>query len=526
MRCTEILKVSQEKGVDGRVWLRGRTVLALAVLTAIAGGAAAWGAMESGVLTPPSESTAASASASDMPNGLRRDELDKLNRALELIGNRFIQQADRKALIDGALQGMVESLGDPYSVYMSSEEAEKFSDTTQGAFTGIGADLKKENGMIVVEAPMKGSPAERAGLQPRDVLLMVNGESLQGLSLLEAAEKIRGPKGTKAKLKVLRPGVKETLELELVRDRISLETVKAQVTPDGIGWLVISQFTMNTPAHVADELKAMEAKGMKALVIDVRNNPGGMTDSVHKTASQFIPEGKPIVRYEYSDGRTVEELSLGNAPAFGKPYPIIVLMNKASASSAEILAGALRLSAGAVLVGENTYGKGTVQISYGDELGDGSLMKLTVYKWLLPDGTWVDRKGIVPDVSVAQPDYWLAFKLPRDRVLKRDNSGEDVKNLQVILEGVGLPADRKDGLFNESTEQALKAFQLREGLPATGEADEKTADRLEESLYAELQKSENDLQLQAALDKARGMIGMASAAAGRILSPTVEYVGG
>jgi carboxyl-terminal processing protease len=172
------------------------------------------------------------------------------------------------------------------------------------------------------------------------------------------------------------------------------------------------------------------------------------------------------------------------------------------------LAGALKQSAGAVLVGETTYGKGTVQISYDHELGDGSLVKLTVFKWLLPDGTWIDHKGIEPDVKVAQPDYWLALKLPRDRALKRDDTGEDVKNLQTILEGIGFSVDRKDGYFSESTERALKAFQEREQLPVSGQADEGTADRLEEVLYSELQKPENDWQLQAALEKARELAGI------------------
>ncbi|WP_241158300.1 S41 family peptidase [Cohnella candidum] len=505
------------------MWVRGRTVLALAVLAAIAGGAATWGAVQAGGLTPTAIMPVTSVKGIDSPDGLRQEELDKLNKALDLIGDHYMVPADRRALIDGALQGMVESLGDPYSVYMSSEEAGKFTDTTQGAFTGIGADLKKENGMIVVDSPMKDSPAERAGLQARDVLLMVNGESLQGLSLSDAAAKIRGPKGTKAKLKVLRSGAKEPIELELVRDRIPMETVKAQLGEDGIGRLSISQFSMNTPVQVEDELKAMETKGMKALVVDLRNDPGGMTDSVEKIASLLVPAGKVIVQYEYNDGHRVQALSQAK-PDQAKTYPILVLINKASASSAEILAGALRQSAGAVLVGETSFGKGTVQISYGDDLGDGSLLKLTVFKWLLPDGTWIHHQGIEPDLKVAQPDYWLAFKLPRDRVLKRDETGEDVKNLQNILEGVGFPADRKDGYFSEATEQALRSFQQQEGLTVTGTVDEKTADRLEEALYGELQKPENDKQLQAALDKARSMIGLTSA--GRNFSPSVEYVGG
>jgi carboxyl-terminal processing protease len=251
----------------------------------------------------------------------------------------------------------------------------------------------------------------------------------------------------------------------------------------------------------------MEASGLKALVIDVRNNPGGMTEAVQQIAGLLVPRGKMIVQYEYGDGRKVRELSEGPL-AEGKPYPIVVLINEGSASSAEILAGALKQSAGALLVGEKTYGKGTVQISYSEEFGDGSAVKLTVYRWLLPDGTWVHNRGIEPDIPVMQPDYWLAYKLPRDRVLRKDQTGEDVKNLQMILEGVGFSPDRKDGYFSEATEAALKAFQEREGLPVTGETDEATAERLEEVLFSELQKPENDRQLQKALEQARELAGM------------------
>ncbi len=489
------------------VWLRGRTVLALMVLTAIGGGAAVYFALTAGGLAPPAEASVMARSDRSAPEGLRQEELDKLNKALELIGSRFLLPADRNKLIDGALHGMVEALEDPYSVYMSREEAEHFTETAEGSFTGIGADLKRENGLIVVEAPLRDSPAEKAGLQPHDVILTVNGESLQGLSLSEAVAKIRGPKGTKAKLKVLRSGFSTPLDLELVRDVIPVETVKAQFGQDGIGLIAITQFTLNTPARVEEELEALEARGLKALVIDVRNNPGGMTDAVQQIASLFVPGGKTIVQYEYGDGKHMPEPSTGPAGE-GKPYPIVVLVNKSSASSAEILAGALQQSAGAVLVGETTYGKGTVQVSYGDELGDGSLVKLTVYRWLLPDGTWIHHRGIEPDIAAAQPEYWMAYKLPRDRILKKDETGEDVKNLQLILEGVGLPADRKDGYFSEATERALMAFQLREGLPVTGQTDEATANRLEEVLYSELKKPENDRQLQTALDQARELAGL------------------
>ncbi|MCD9022344.1 S41 family peptidase [Cohnella silvisoli] len=487
------------------MWFRGRTVVAMIVLTAIAAGMVTYIFLELpswGYLTPNTQRGVASPNSSD---GLQQGELDKMNKALSLIEQRYLLSTDRSRLLDGAIQGMVESLHDPYSVYKSEEEAEKFNDTLQGAFTGIGANLRVDHGAIVVEEPIRGSPAEKAGLKPMDILLSVNGESLQGLTLSEAVSKIRGPKGTKAKLRIQRSGSSEPLDLELVRDRIDLETVHAEVDSDGIGHLRINQFNEDTSVQVANALRTMEISGLKALVIDVRDNPGGLLKSVVEIADQLLEKGKPIVQSESRDGNRKVDYANNGAKADMR-FPIVVLMNKGSASSAEILAGALKQSANAVLVGETTYGKGTVQVPFNDILGDGSIVKLTVNKWLLPDGTWVHEKGIAPDVAVAQPEYFLASRLPRDLILKYDSTGEAVKNLQNILAGVGFPADRNDGYFSQATKTALEAFQTRESLPITGEVDAATAQRLEEVLYVNLQNPDNDKQWQVALDKAKELL--------------------
>lgn len=487
------------------MWYRGRSLFAVMVLTAIAASMVTYTVVKLPDWALQPSATEAGASPAGSAEGWSQEDLGKLNKALGLIEQRYMQDIDRSQLLDGAVQGMVESLRDPYSVYKSKEEAQKFSDALQGAFTGIGAELKIENGTVVVDAAIKGSPAERAGLQPRDVLLSVNGQSLHGVTLSEAVSKIRGPKGTKAKLKILRAGAAEPLELEMVRDRIDLETVHADLGEDGIGHLSINQFTYDTSAEVADELRAMEAKGLKALVIDVRDNPGGILQSVLEVSEQFVEKNKPILMNEYRDGHHKTEYAVKGLEQ-KKPYPIIVLINKGSASAAEILAGALKQSANAVLVGDTTYGKGTVQVSYDKELGDGSLVKLTVYKWLLPDGTWIHQKGINPDLAVSQPDYFLASRLPRDQVLRFDMTGEAVKNLQNILEGVGFLPDRKDGYFSEHTRRAVEAFQESEHLAVNGEVDAGTAEKLEEKLYVNLQNPRYDTQLQAALDKARELI--------------------
>ncbi|WEK53863.1 MAG: S41 family peptidase [Candidatus Cohnella colombiensis] len=487
------------------MWFRGRTVLAFMVLTAIATGSIVYMVMSfPGLMSSSSEPRVSSPIVSG-EQGFTQNEFNKLNRAFEFIRKQYYIDTKRSTLIDGAIQGMVESLDDPYSIYKTEAEAEAFTDVLQGAFTGIGAELTSENGAIVVQSAIRSSPADRAGLLSGDELLSVNGQSLLGLSLVDAATLIRGPKGTKAKLKVRRDGVSEPIDLELVRDRIDLETVHSERTDDGIGYIAINQFTFDTAEQVSIELKALEKLGIHALVIDVRDNPGGIVQSVEAVAELFIVKGKPIMQVAHRSGKTVIETA-DKGIAIAKPYPIIVLMNQGSASAAEILAGALKQSAGAILIGETTYGKGTVQVSNNEDLGDGSIIKLTVSKWLLPDGTWVNKIGIAPDIVVAQPEYFLASQLPRDKVLKYDTTGDAVRNLQLILAGVGFPADRQDGYFSIGTRIALKKFQNEQVLPESGEVTRDTAQRLEEMLYAVIHNPLKDEQLQVAYEQARALI--------------------
>ncbi|RUS43074.1 S41 family peptidase [Cohnella sp. AR92] len=491
---------------------RGRTVLAIAVLTALTTSVATIGALGLSGNTNWSLASGFSSGSNkesgSESEGLRKAEMEKLNRAFELINDKYLQKFEREKLLDGAIQGMVGALGDPYSAYYSSADASKFADSVQGTFTGIGARLDIIEGAVVVERVMKGMPAERAGLKPGDILLSVNGDSLDSLSISETVAKIRGPKGTKAKLEVKRIGVDELLELELVRDRIVEETVGSEIGADGIGYLWISQFTFDTPKLVADELQDMENSGMRALILDVRDNPGGVLTSVEEVAKQFIPAGKTIVVEENNLGQQEKVVSTGTESPTGPiNYPLVVLMNGGSASASEILAGALKQSAGAILVGSQSYGKGTVQISYENELGDGSLLKLTVSKWLLPDGTWLNGKGIRPDVAVSMPDYYYVSVLTRDKVLKKDESSDEVRKLQIMLAGAGYSPGREDGYFSDATELAVRAFQRDSNMAETGVVDNATAERLEDALNLRIQKLENDPQWQEARAQALQKLG-------------------
>ncbi|WP_442602659.1 S41 family peptidase [Paenibacillus sp. KN14-4R] len=473
---------------------KGRTVLVFVLI----------GMLTSAVLTMMIvDSTAKSfvsghaASTSSDGSKLTSKDLTKLSSAYKLIEEQFYTKVDHDKLVDGAINGMLGSLEDPYSVYMDAQEAKKFEESISSSFQGVGAEVTQEEGKVVVVAPIKGSPAEKAGIHANDVILSVNGEKLDGLTLNQAVMKIRGAKGTQAKIEVMRAGVNTPILFTIVRDNIDVETVEAMMLDQGIGRIDIHQFSSNTAKRFLDELSKLEKKGMKGLIIDVRNNPGGLVNVVTEILNPFLEKDKTILQVETRDGS--KEATLSKGP--GKSYPVTVLMNKGSASASEILAAALQENIHAKLVGETSFGKGTVQMTFGKELGDGSNMKMTVFKWLTPNGNWIHKKGITPDIAVDQPAYFKAAPLSKKDVLKADTTGDDVKNLQLMLSGLGFKMDRTDGYFSSKTEATVKEFQQANGLPANGTVDAATASKIEKKLLEEARKPENDSQLKAAKEE-------------------------
>lgn len=432
-------------------------------------------------------------------SGLQEKESWKLGTALSLIESNYYEAVDRDKLIDGAVNGMMEALGDPYSNYMGKETAEKFEESIEGSFSGIGAEVSSDNGKVVVVSPIKGAPAEKAGIQAKDIILSVNGESLDGLELNDAVAKIRGPKGSKATLKVQRTGSAVPLEFVITRDDVKLETVYATMEKDGVGVIEVTQFSMNTAERFKEELASLEKQGMKGLVIDVRNDPGGVLQRVIEMAELFVPKGKAIVQVDEKG----KPLDIYNSKGSSKDYPVVVLMNKGSASASEILAGALQQSAGAKLIGENSFGKGTVQTSFEKELGDGSLLKITIAKWLTPDGTWIHGKGIKPDIAVAQPDYFSVAPINKSVTLQYNMNSSDVKSAQTMLDGLGYKPGRKDGYFDTGTKNAVKKFQTASKLKATGIIDAKTAESLELALIKVIQDPANDNQRNKGIEEVR-----------------------
>lgn len=477
------------------MYFKGRTVFTFVLMTMIASVLVTL-TMADRWLQPHEEKSGAAVAAAAAGDGsayrLGKDELNKLNAVIELIETKYYEDVDRDDLLDGAISGMMEALDDPYSVYMEKDVAQHFSESIEGSFTGIGAEVTLENGKIIVVSPIKGSPAEHSGLLAKDELISVNGVSLEGLSLQEAVAKIRGPKGTKAKLVVKRSGFTEPIQLVLIRDDIDVETVYSTIRPDGIGVIEIRQFSLNTAKRFKDELEKLEDQGIKGLVLDVRNNPGGVLPVVIEISQLMMKEGSTVVQVEDRNGNREKTLAKGGEQ---KAYPIAVLTNKGSASASEILAGALQEAAGAAVIGEQSFGKGTVQVSYNKALGDGSLVKMTIAKWLTPDGNWIHEKGIKPDIAIEPPDIYTVARLNLQKTLKPDSYSEQVRSAQIMLHGLGYEPKREDGYFGEETVDAVKKFQSEHSLPVTGEIDGKTAETLEKAVIKWIQNKENDTQL-------------------------------
>lgn len=425
-------------------------------------------------------------------------DLEKIEEVYQTIKEHYVFEVDEEELIEGAIRGMVSTLEDPYSEYLDEEAARHLQESLSSSFEGIGAEVTMQDGRVTIVAPIKDTPAERAGLRPLDQIISVNGESLEGLNLFEAVLKIRGPKGSVAELEIVRPGVAQSFKVSVVRDEIPIETVYSQllaVQGKKIGWIQITSFGENTAQRFSEELEKLEKSRMDGLIIDVRGNPGGYLEAVRQIGQMLVPYESVITEIEDRHGERIVYRSTLKDP---KPYPITMLIDKGSASASEILAAALQEAGHYKLVGQATFGKGTVQNTVG--LEDESQLKITIAKWLTPNQNWINEKGVQPDVEVSQPDYFYATYVSSEPELKRDMNNEQVRNLQIILQGLGYEPGRVDGYFSKETEQAVKSFQADHDLKVTGSVNQPTAEAINEELLTKVRDPRHDRQLQKAVE--------------------------
>lgn len=306
------------------------------------------------------------------------------------------QDISDQELFYGSIRGMVSSLGDPYTVYMTPAESNEFNNDLAGTFEGIGAEVGMRDNIVTIVSPLDDMPAKKAGLMAGDKIYEIDGEIATDFTVDQAVKKIRGPKGTDVTLTIFREGLKEPKKITITRGTIIVKSVKGELRKDGLYMIRISSFGDDTERLFDQEVaKVIELKP-KGIILDLRNNPGGYLQGAVTIASEWIDKG-PIVIEKYDENNLENYLPEGVARL--KNFPTVVLINGGSASAAEIVAGALKDHEKATLVGETSYGKGSVQNLI--PLDDGSALKITIAKWLTPTGESIDKAGIKPSIEVS-----------------------------------------------------------------------------------------------------------------------------
>ncbi|WP_146818642.1 S41 family peptidase [Alkalibacillus haloalkaliphilus] len=434
---------------------------------------------------------------SDVQEGLG-EEFTKIQQVISTLDEYYIHEVDVDSLYEGAIEGVVSSLDDPFSEYMDAEMTEQFQQQLESSFEGIGAEVTQREGHITIISPLADSPAEESGIRPNDRILAVDEESVEDYTVNEAVQLIRGEKGTDVVLTIDRPGEDEPFDISITRDTIPLVTVRPHVEETNgqtVGVLEIRSFGEGTAEEFAEELAYLEDEvGIDGLVLDVRGNPGGLFDAVENVLTHFM-DGEET--YVYTDRHDMEPEPSTLDGQGVKDYPISVLINEGSASASEILAAALNEVNGYEVVGETTFGKGTVQQTMPL---DGGMLKMTVFDWLTPDGNRIEGEGVDPTIEQRQPEYFYSTLIQSEEPLEYDMNNSEVRKLQLMLEGLGYEIDRTDGYFDDNTVEVVEQFQSDEGLEVTGVVDEPTEERIEELILDAVMEPENDLQLQRAIE--------------------------
>ena len=343
-------------------------------------------------------------------------ELLKLGEAYDILLEEHVDHEviEPDQLADGAIRGLLAALDDPHASYLTAEQHSREQEGYRGYFEGIGAQVTLTDAGLTVIAPIPGAPAEAAGIRPGDLILAVDGESIDGLGLIEAVNLIRGPRGTDVTLLVRHAGSMENESITVTRGRIPIESTAFRMLDDGIGHLWIYSFSNTTEREVRTALEQFEDAEGQGLVLDLRNNPGGLLDAVINVTGLFL-DGGPILYEIDAEGDRIDHQAGKGGPAL--TIPMVVLVNEYSASASEILAGAIKAAGRAPLVGMTTFGKGSVNITR--ELSDGSAIYFSIRRWYLPDGAQIEGQGVTPDIEIQADVQTLPIPPEDDVVLRR-----------------------------------------------------------------------------------------------------------
>jgi carboxyl-terminal processing protease len=348
------------------------------------------------------------------------EELKTFSEILNQVQKHYVDETKAKDLIQGAIRGMLSTL-DPHSAYMTPEMYKEMQVETKGEFGGVGIQIGVKDNRLAVIAPIEGTPAYRAGIKAGDFIVKVNDDSTKDLTLMDAVQKMRGPKGSKVSLTIQREGTPDPLVFTLVRDTIKIESVKSRVM-ENLGYVRLTQFQEATGKDFAKAIKQFKEQKVQGAILDLRNNPGGLLTAAVDVSEQFLPSGKLIVYTKSREGKKDEWMAKSRDQL--EDLPVIILVNEGSASASEIVAGALQDWGRAVIVGTTSFGKGSVQTIL--TLGDGSGLRLTTAKYYTPKGRSIQSTGITPDIVVKLPPQVVA-KATDNKMGERESDQKSVK---------------------------------------------------------------------------------------------------
>jgi carboxyl-terminal processing protease len=417
------------------------------------------------------------------------EDLKVFTQALELVKRNYVEDPDSRELIQGAIRGMVSSL-DPHSSYMNERSFKEMNMDIKGEFQGVGIQIGMKKQQLTIIAPIEDTPGFRAGLAAGDKIMKVNDEWVRDMTIEQAVDKMRGPKNTQVRLLIFREGWDKPKEFKITRAVIKVLSVKSEMLDDDIGYIRIIQFQGKTAMELEKALKKLEAKGIKKLVLDLRNDPGGLLDASVEVSGKFLPKDSLVV---YIQGRkkTDRKDFLSRGSGAPREFPMVVLVNAGSASASEIVAGALQDTKRAVIVGMQTFGKGSVQTVFALKSGG---VRLTTAKYYTPSGRSIQNVGITPDIEVKLPTvkeakegstdslHMIVREKDLERHLKNDmekeksteENGKTPANDDFMLEVT--PKDKKDDIQIQKAIEILntasKAEDVFKSIPVSAKKEE------------------------------------------------------
>ncbi|MET0785687.1 MAG: S41 family peptidase [Paenisporosarcina sp.] len=429
-------------------------------------------------------------------------DIPAINEAYARILKSSVHPVKSELLVEGALRGMAETLKDPYSRYMTEEEAKSHKESLADERVGIGLEVMESNGRFIVVTPVKESPAAKAGVKPYDEIVRVNGERMEGKNLTELLKAIKGEKGTKVSLTVYRENENRHVEMSMKRDALQIHTVSSELIEKDdlkIGVVTITVFGEKTAEEWEKQTRSLVQRDIDGLIVDVRGNPGGYLHSVEAIASTMLDKGSTYAYMQDAEG-ILEPLPVlaKEEDAYIKSMrkmPLVLLQDEGSASASEVLSGALKSNKRALIAGTKSFGKGTVQETW--ELSNGGEMKLSSHKWLTPSQEWIHGTGVKVDFLVESNALYQLNPQISTGTYRVGDYHVDVAYAQKVLKALGYSISRVDGYFDEDTAKAIKQFNEKEEAKNTSnEMNPVFFKNLRQKVITYKSSNKNDDQLQ------------------------------